>query len=613
MPFSIDLETTQKTRQWSFKQTEEALQLQALLDKGNRKGYIERLRQLNNSHKFTRTQGTVYELFDEGEIIDVPIKFQVKKSVITWSFIAPFDKTHQSFRDEVFNTAAKAHACVANSCETYYRGTDHLHLKEMHSYPEEAFFNHNHYRTADGDPITPVEVYQHLFGFYAQQEGRKFIPFAQERDKIILTFAVYWADFNADIRYVAFSFLHGEGGDEQVLSQLKKIACIGRLTPDQADKEIDAFFDSEHGQNMLRLAQSQGFPRIERTRKFIKYQYREMYKKYAPAIEQEIASTTSMESVPASSTHSSPSTGSRSSPRDEYLAGPDQAFDEIDRLEYETFARDLTKHCQSVKKELLQDLDLVDFRKGLMLYYALCTAQKSAASYPKEKGIRFHKDFLTNELIEQMLIELPCLKPGSSSALEKDLLKKLLEWVKEAPPELEEWINWVRVNGSRGLGAEIGGVRSKTGQIDLSQAIPKDDREASDNVAEIDFERVDLRAVFYPHIPLSQEITKGNETDAHSDILMKQLNHYLQDIIKQRMGSPSQRVEPFKAKVQIIEMALSVLKDRTNVKELITLSSSSQEWKITTTVLQKSKLEVLIGEVIQFKSSKPMNAFAFNT
>lgn len=188
MPFSIDLQTMQKTKQWTFKQTVEARQLQALLDKGDRKGYIERLRQLNDSHKFTRTQGQVYELSDEGETIHVPIKFQVKKSVITWSFIAPFDRTHQSFRDEVFNTAAKAHACVANSCETYYRGTDHLHLKEMHSYPEEAFFNHNHYRTADGGPITPVEVYEHLFGFYAQQEGRKFIPLAQERDKNYFNF-----------------------------------------------------------------------------------------------------------------------------------------------------------------------------------------------------------------------------------------------------------------------------------------------------------------------------------------------------------------------------------------------------------------------------------------
>ncbi|KTC98176.1 hypothetical protein [Legionella erythra] len=225
--------------------------------------------------------------------------------------------------------------------------------------------------------------------------------------------------------------------------------------------------------------------------------------------------------------------------------------------------------------------------------------------------MRFHKDFLTNELIEQMLIELPCLKPGSSPALENDLLKKLVLWVKEAPPELEEWINWVRVNGSRGLGAEIGGVRSKTGQVDLSQAIPKEDRKASDNVAEIDFEKVDLRAVFYPHTPLSQ--AKGNETDADTDLLMKQLNQYLQDLMKQRMSTPSQPVQPFKAKVQIIEMALSVLKGRANVKELIALASSSQEWKITGSGLKKSKLELLVGEVIDFKSPKPMDAYAFNT
>ncbi|KTD49404.1 hypothetical protein Lrub_0503 [Legionella rubrilucens] len=611
MPFSIDLKTVQQTKQWTFKHTEEAQRLQALLDQGDRKGYIQRLRELNDKHKFTRTQGKVYELFDEGEMIQVPIKFQVKKSVITWSFIAPFDKTHQSFRDEVFNTAAKAHACVANSCETYYRGTDHLHLKEMHSYAEEAFFNHNHYRTANGGPITPVEVYEHLFGFYAQQEGRKFIPTPWERDNIILTFAVYWAHFNADIRYVAFSFLPHEGGSEQVLHQLKEIARIGRLTPDQAEKEMDAFFDSEHGQNMLHLAKNHDFPDIEKIKAFITSNYRKLYNKYAPAIELEIASNTSMESYAMASTTSSTSSSSRSSPRDEYLAGPDQAFDEIDHLEYETFARDLTKHCQSVRKELLQDLDLVDFRKGLMLYYALCTAQKCALAYPNDKGIRFHKDFLTNELIEQMLDELPCLKPGASSVPGSDSLNKLVNWIKEAPPELEAWINWVRVNGSRGLGAEIGGVRSKSGQVDLSQAIPKEDRKASDNVAEIDFEKVDLREVFSPRSYSSKDEIEESQIDPDAEVLIDQLNRYLLDTVNQRLISSSQPMEPFKSKIQIIELALSVLKNKDDVKKLISLSTSELEWKASSTGF-KSKLENLIEDVIRIKSTTSQSELVVN-
>ncbi|MBI2786021.1 MAG: hypothetical protein HYX60_06840 [Legionella longbeachae] len=146
MPFNITLLKTQKTEQWTFKITELAEKLQELLINGDRKAYGEKLFELSKQgHQFTRTQGIVYELFDEGETIEVPIKFQVKNSVITWAFIAPMNRTHQSFRDLVFNTAAKAHTCVQNSCETYYRGTDHLHLKVMHSYVEEANFNHNHY------------------------------------------------------------------------------------------------------------------------------------------------------------------------------------------------------------------------------------------------------------------------------------------------------------------------------------------------------------------------------------------------------------------------------------------------------------------------------------
>jgi hypothetical protein len=124
--FNIDLLTQQNTKIWTFKKTPEALELQSLLDKGDRQGYGKRLIELSKGnagekHYFLRTKGVVYELFDEGETLNLNIKFQVKNSVITWSFIAPIDKTHQSFRDLVFNTAAKAHASeprkIANFCQ----------------------------------------------------------------------------------------------------------------------------------------------------------------------------------------------------------------------------------------------------------------------------------------------------------------------------------------------------------------------------------------------------------------------------------------------------------------------------------------------------------------
>lgn len=232
MPFTIELNNSQKTEKWTFKRTNSADQLQDLLDKDDRVGYIELLKTLSETGKFTRTKGVVYEMFDEGETIIVPVRFQVKNSVITWAFVAPMDSTHQSFRDEVFNTAAKAHACVTNACQTYYRGTNHYHLKVMHSYAEESEFNHNHYRVQNKEPITPLAVYEHLFAFCAQIEGKKFIPTTQERDEIILKYAIFWAEYNSDINYVIFSFLHLGGGKSAVISQLEQIAEIGTLTPD---------------------------------------------------------------------------------------------------------------------------------------------------------------------------------------------------------------------------------------------------------------------------------------------------------------------------------------------------------------------------------------------
>lgn len=418
MPFTIELSTQQKTKKWTFKRTKEALELQALLEQGNRKGYGKRLIELSPAHKFTRVDGIVYELFDEGEMINVPIRFQVKGSVITWAFVAPKDATHQSFRDLVFNTAAKAHACVSNSCETYYRGTDHFHIKVMHSYPKEADFNHNHYRTANDGPITPVEVYQHLMGFYAQGEGKQFLTSLEERNTIILKFAIYWAEYNADIRYASLYLLDGEAGKPALTNLLHDIAKLGSLTPHQADVMLDDFFSSENGKQIFQLALQRGFPfnNLYELKNYLSASYQEIYFNVAEDIQKDIAMDGSLEPHLAGSDQSAGKSSKRSSPsspREEYESGLDQTLDEIDLLEKETFANDLTKHCQSIDKRLLQDLELDDFRKALILYHALRTAQQNSKLMPGD-GCRFHTDLTTENNIRAMIIELPFLQSSST-------------------------------------------------------------------------------------------------------------------------------------------------------------------------------------------------------
>ncbi len=623
MPFSYSLIKLQQTKLWTFKITDEARELQALLDNGDRQGYVRKLAELSNTgkHQFSRTKGVVYEIFDEGETITLPIKFQVKNAVITWSFIAPMDKTHQDFRDQVFNTAAKAHASVHNSCETYYRGTNHYHLKAMHSYAEESEFNHNHYRTADDGPITPVEVYEHLYAFYAQPEGKQFISSPEERDDIILKYAIYWADYSFDINYVIFSLAKTEGGLERLISQLEDIAEEGSLTPDEADKKLDAFFKSEHAQTMFAMVRQYGFPGeydLESYKKYIKESYRNIYNykhpmDYASAdmeldhsdlmdIEPFSLSSGSSRSSPVSSSGSSPGQSSssksrsgKSSPKDEYLTDSSQQLDDIDIAEFEAFAHDLTKHCQSIDKKILEDLTLEDFRKGLLLYYALRSAQIVSERKPKE-GERFHSDLITDAQIKEMIKELPSLQQGSTEdSIGGPLINKLVNWVSKASPKLEEWINWVSINGSRGLGSEIAQVRQASGAVDLRQAVPQGDRSKDSKIAEINFDKVNLQALFRPHV-FNKEHKSNLINHPQAEKLRAKLTDEISRLTNEMIsGQPKSDPLIYKEKIEVIEAALSLLHGKGNLADLVQAIEKNAHWNIASPGM-KSKLEKYVNE-----------------
>lgn len=606
MPFNIDLKTQQRTKIWTFEKTQYALELQSLLDRGDRKGYTERLLELSKTthgeHKFSRTKGIVYEIFDRGETIDLPIKFQVKNSVITWAFIAPMDRTHQSFRDLVFNTAAKAHASVQNSCETYYRGTNHYHLKVMHTYEKESEFNHNHYRTANDGPITPIEVYQHLNAFYAQADGRKFIPTAEERDEIILKFSVFWADFNSDINYVALSVMTNEGGEQRIISQLEDIARTGALNPDEADKQLDDFFASAHAKNIFKLAEPYGFPshqkEITQIKNFIKDSYRKIYLAIGPKIDPSLEPFQSDPHSAASSGYGS----KKSSPRDEYVSGKDQMLDEIDKAEYEAFAHDLTKHCQSIDKSLLEDLSLEDFRKGLILYHSLRTAQ-TEGGYIVEGEQRFHPDFATHEKIKEMISQLPFLQQGSTEdSLGSPLINKLINWVTKASPELEKWIEWVSINGSRGLGSEIALVRQADGQVDLKQAVQQGDRAANSGVSEIDFEKVNLKKLFLPK-------EKADVKHEENDRLKQELAAELKRLVLQPKVDPIDKTT-FEDKVRVINIALSVLAGKDTIQSLSTELKTNKGWQQVSMPHMKSALKEIVTNIFELYSYQQPSADA---
>lgn len=148
---------------------------------------------------FRLTRGKVFQITDSNKTIDVPIIFQVKGGCMTWYIKAPMDETHQEFRDEVYESAGLGHLRVKDHCEKYWRGTNSLHVKKMHTNESESGFNHNHYRMKDRD-VDPVAVYEHLHRFVdAQREmelidssGREKFLDHDEATKICEKFKRFW-------------------------------------------------------------------------------------------------------------------------------------------------------------------------------------------------------------------------------------------------------------------------------------------------------------------------------------------------------------------------------------------------------------------------------------
>jgi hypothetical protein len=153
---------------WHSEKSDAAKELQNLLDTAKNGDYTELNKRINSymkdDHFFRLTEGKFYEV-KPGDYKPVNVKIQVKEGTITWYFAnVGHDETTQEFRNQVFRTAALGHLLVPGACAKYYRGTNSMHLKRMHTSEEEAMMNHNHYRVHD-DHISVSQFSQHLKGF----------------------------------------------------------------------------------------------------------------------------------------------------------------------------------------------------------------------------------------------------------------------------------------------------------------------------------------------------------------------------------------------------------------------------------------------------------------
>jgi hypothetical protein len=202
MAFTLFLPRVQTAKVWESlgqSESQEAARLQTLFDKGMTQQYeSEKAEMEQKGFNFRLTDGQVCQIIDKGRTIQVPIKFQVKLSTITWYFDAPKDETHQDFRDEVYGSAAFGHIQVDNHCEKYWRGTNSLHVKKMHTDENESGLNHNHYRMNDVD-VDPKAVYQHLMGFVETQRELKLFDGGKEKFltqkealQISEAYTIYW-------------------------------------------------------------------------------------------------------------------------------------------------------------------------------------------------------------------------------------------------------------------------------------------------------------------------------------------------------------------------------------------------------------------------------------
>ncbi len=178
MVFEMRLPTIQIANVWRSegpKTSKYAAQLQALYDQGREKEYeaLEERFEKTENVKVRLTKGEVFQIFPSENTGAVPIKFQVKEGTITWYFETDsvgMDETHQDFRDQLYQSAALGHLTVPEHCDKYWRGTNSLHVKKMHTKEAESTSNHNHYRLEDDKDYNPRTVYQHLMGLVRAQD-----------------------------------------------------------------------------------------------------------------------------------------------------------------------------------------------------------------------------------------------------------------------------------------------------------------------------------------------------------------------------------------------------------------------------------------------------------
>jgi hypothetical protein len=181
----------------------EVKHLQELFDKNLSKEYDETLKKYGEKSQFRLTDGKVFKIIDQGKKMNVRIMLQVMGGTINWYFVSPKDETHQSERDELYGAAALGHLEVENHCEKYWRGTNSLHVKKMHTMEKEAGWNHNHYRLGDDKLVDAKDLEQHLMGVvHAQNQMglvsngvEKFLT-EKEAGEILHKFKVHLAKVN---------------------------------------------------------------------------------------------------------------------------------------------------------------------------------------------------------------------------------------------------------------------------------------------------------------------------------------------------------------------------------------------------------------------------------
>lgn len=208
--FEMALPRIQQAEIWKSEGPEinaDAARLQKLFDSKDVDGYQEELDKLKSTgRQFRMTEGHVFEILDDPSAhMNVPIKIQVKEGCLTWYFEAPHDITKQSFRDEVFLSAGLGHVGVDHARFRYMRGTNSLHVKQMHTDESESQKNHNHYVLDKGQLFTPERFKAHIDGFVkAEQElnlmgddGKEKFLTQGEADQIVKAYTEHWEKITA--------------------------------------------------------------------------------------------------------------------------------------------------------------------------------------------------------------------------------------------------------------------------------------------------------------------------------------------------------------------------------------------------------------------------------